>query len=78
MKLSSFPVYQCSADLVLLNAFVICAVLHCPLCVPFVLFNTDLGLDFCSQPAESLQEGLVLWFEGGTPLHILESHVQFS
>lgn len=48
------------------------------MCGCFILFNADLGLDVCSQPAEGLQEGLVLWFEGGTSLHILESHVQFA
>lgn len=38
----------------------------------------DLGLDFCSQPVESLQKGFVLWLESGASLHIFESHVQFS
>lgn len=48
------------------------------LCVQLYLPNADLGLDFCSQSAECLQEGFVLWLERGTPLHIFESHIQFS
>lgn len=48
------------------------------MCGCFILFNADLGLDVCSQPAEGLQESFVLWFNGGTSLHIPESHVQFA
>lgn len=38
----------------------------------------DLGLDFCAQSAEGLQECLVLRLKGGASLHIFESHVEFA
>lgn len=40
--------------------------------------HADLGLDFCSESTDGVQEGFVLWFKGGTSLHIFEGHVQFS
>lgn len=43
-----------------------------------IVFDADLGLDFCAQSAEGLQEGLVLWFKGSASLYIFESHVQFA
>lgn len=42
------------------------------------VFHADLGLDFCAQSAEGLQEGLILWFKSGASLHVFESHVQFA
>ena len=38
--------------------------------------TADLCLDLSSQPTQGLQERLVLGLDGGTPLDVLEGHVQ--
>lgn len=49
------------------------------MCIALYYFVfADLGLDFCPQSAESLQESLVLWFDCSTSLHIFKGHVQLS